>query len=108
MNIKILARVSKVKSGEIQGDFVFINKEKQVQLRRSRVLPGDVLLTKAGAILGYSAVFPEHLKEGNITSHLVTITCKECVIPEYLVPFLEVALVSCRFTVGEISLQSQN
>ena len=51
-----LIRVSNVRSGVVEGDFVFISEEKQVELKRSRVLPNDVLLTKAGAILGYSAV----------------------------------------------------
>lgn len=79
-----LLRVSNIKTGEVEGNIVFISDMKQQQLKRSTVFPGDVLLTKAGAILGYSAVFPEHLKEGNITSHLVTITCKQTINPHYL------------------------
>ena len=82
-----LIRVSNVRSGVVEGDLVFISEEKQKELKRSRVLPRDVLLTKAGAILGYSAVFPKHLQEENITSHLVTIRCKEHIIPEYLAIF---------------------
>lgn len=78
-------RVSNVSQGEISGDkLVRISPEKHKQLYRSRVLPNDVLLTKAGAILGYSAVFPEHLVEGNITSHLVTISCRDEIKPHYL------------------------
>jgi type I restriction enzyme M protein len=79
-----LLRVSNIKTGEVDGNIVFISDMKQQHLKRSAVFPGDVLLTKAGAILGYSAVFPEHLKEGNITSHLVTITCKQTINPHYL------------------------
>lgn len=79
-----LLRVSNLKTGEVEGNIVFISEEKQHQLKRSKVYPNDVLLTKAGAILGYSAVFPEHLGEGNITSHLVTITCKKNINPFYL------------------------
>ena len=79
-----LLRVSNIKTGEVEGNIAFISDVKQQQLKRSMVFPGDVLLTKAGAILGYSAVFPEHLKEGNITSHLVTITCKKTINPHYL------------------------
>lgn len=83
-----LIRVSDVKTGEIKGDnLVRISTEKHAKLKRSRVLPNDVVLTKAGAILGYSAVFPHNLKEGNITSHLVTITCKSEVNPYYLKTF---------------------
>ncbi len=81
-------RISNVKSGEIsENNLVKISLEKHAELKRSRVLPNDVLLTKAGAILGYSAVFPSYLKEGNITSHLVTITCKPEVNPHYLKTF---------------------
>lgn len=83
-----VVRVSNVKSGEIsENNLVKISPEKHAELKRSRVLPNDVLLTKAGAILGYSAVFPSYLKEGNITSHLVTITCKPEVNPHYLKTF---------------------
>ncbi len=82
-----LIRVSNVKTGELDGEFVFISEKKQEQLKRSRVLPNDVLLTKAGAILGYSAVFPSDMREGNITSHLVAITCDGKIIPEYLSVF---------------------
>ena len=81
-------RVSNVKTGEItEENLVRITVEKHLQLKRSRVLPNDVVLTKAGAILGYSAVFPSQLIEGNITSHLVTITCKPEVNPYYLKTF---------------------
>lgn len=82
-----LLRVSNIKTGEIEGDLVYISDQKQRQLKRSKVYPNDVLLTKAGAILGYSAVFPKSLKEGNITSHLVTITCKEDINPHFLSHF---------------------
>jgi type I restriction enzyme M protein len=84
-----LLRVSNLSSGEIDGNIVFISQEKHKQLKRSTVYPNDVLLTKAGAILGYSAVFPEKLKEGNITSHLVTISCKNIVNPKYLSYFFK-------------------
>ncbi len=78
-------RVSDVKTGEIPDEgLVRISPDKQRELKRSRVLPGDVILTKAGAILGYSAVFPERLVEGNITSHSVTIRCKNNINPSYL------------------------
>jgi len=83
-----LLRVSNIKTGEVEGNIVYISDEKQKQLIRSKVNPGDVLLTKAGAILGYSAVFPKELIEGNITSHLVTISCKEEIDPYYLSYFL--------------------
>lgn len=80
-----LIRVSDVKTGELVDDeLVFITPEKQEQLKRSQVLPGDVILTKAGAILGYSAVFPDRWSEANITSHSVSIRCKDIVRNRYL------------------------
>lgn len=85
-----LIRVSNCRSGFIEPDeeMVFISEKKHLQLRRSEVLPGDVLLTKAGAILGYSAVFPEQLLKGNITSHLAAIRPAEGVVSRYLSEFL--------------------
>lgn len=78
-------RVSNVRTGEISEDkLIHISEEKHRTIRRSRVFPDDVILTKAGAILGYSAVFPKHLIEGNITSHSVAITCTDEILPHYL------------------------
>lgn len=84
-----LVRVSNCRTGQVQVDdeLVFITGEKHAELIRSEVLPGDVLLTKAGS-LGYSAVFPKELKRGNITSHLASIRPTEGVEPRYLSEFL--------------------
>jgi restriction endonuclease S subunit len=85
-----LIRVSNCRSGKIfdDGDWVYISEEKHQQLIRSEVLPGDVLLTKAGHILGYAAVFPEDFEKGNITSHLASIRPSEDIIPEFLAAYL--------------------
>ena len=92
-----LLRVSNIRTGEVEGNLVYISDEKQEQLKRSKVYPNDVLLTKAGAVLGYSAVFPESLREGNITSHLVTITCRDGIDPHYLSHFF-------RSNVGQLQI----
>lgn len=84
-----LLRVSNLRTGKIAGKLVYISAEKNEKLKRSKVYPKDVVLTKAGAILGYSAVFPEDLVEGNITSHLVTISCSEEINPYYLSLFFK-------------------
>lgn len=83
-------RVSNCRTGEIRddGELVFISEEKHQQLIRSEVLPGDVLVTKAGAILGYTAVFPKELVKGNITSHLAAMRLTKNVIPQYLAWYL--------------------
>ena len=85
-----LIRVSDCRSGVIEDstDMVFISDKKHKQLARSEILPGDVLLTKAGAILGYCAVFPESLVRGNITSHLASIRPANGVSPRFLREFL--------------------
>ena len=87
-----LIRVSDVRTGKISRDgLVYITPEKQDALCRSRVLPNDVVLTKAGAILGYAAVFPDSLVEGNITSHSVLIRCQDRILPQFLAYFLRSA-----------------
>ena len=85
-----LLRVSNCRDGIIKtnDEMVFISLEKHLQLSRSEVLPNDVLLTKAGAILGYSAVFPFHLERGNITSHLVSIRPTQNIESRFLSDFL--------------------
>jgi len=88
-----VVRVSDVKTGElVDNNLVFITPKKHKQLIRSQVLPGDVILTKAGAILGYSAVFPDRWNEGNITSHSVTIRCRAELNPYYLSYYLRSTL----------------
>lgn len=84
-----LVRVSNCRTGQIQPDneLVYISAEKHSQIARSEVLPGDVLLTKAGS-LGYSVVFPKELEKGNITSHLASIRPAVNVEPQYLSAFL--------------------
>lgn len=72
----------------LDDDIVYITDEKQKQLSRSEVLPGDVLITKAGRI-GSAATIPTRLGVGNITSHLVLVRLKELCYNYYLVAYLE-------------------
>ena len=85
-----LLRVSNCRTGAIVADhdLVYISPEKHAELIRSEVMPGDVLLTKAGHILGYTAVFPDILQRGNITSHLASIRPSHEIEPAYLAEFL--------------------
>ena len=89
-----LVRVSNCRTGEIlqDGELIYITEQKHAQLSRSEVLPGDVLLTKAGHILGYAAVFPKELIKGNITSHLASIRPSPNVMPEFLAIYLSSSL----------------
>jgi type I restriction enzyme M protein len=84
-----LIRVKDIKNGSIDiNGLVYITHAKQEQLKRSRVNPGDVLVTKAGSV-GNAAVFPLELKEGNITSHLAKIELNHKEVnPYYLCTYL--------------------
>ena len=97
-----LIRVSNCRTGEIliDDELVYISEEKHQQLIRSEVLPGDVLVTKAGHILGYSAVFPESLQKGNITSHLAAIRPTKNVNSHFLSIFLTSSLGNRQNIVG--------
>jgi type I restriction enzyme, S subunit len=72
-------------------DLVYITSEKQAELRRSRVVAGNLLITIAGR-LGTAAVFPESLGEGNITGHIVGIELRPAVNPYYLAAFINSTL----------------
>jgi len=67
---------------------VYISQEKHEALIRSRIVPGNVLMTIAGSQLGKAAVFPNTFKEGNITGHIVGIEVKDDINPYYLAVFI--------------------
>jgi len=84
-----LFRVSDVQNLSINlTDIVYISPEKQRQLSRSKVIPGDILITKAGRI-GSSAVVPQTIQQANITSHLALIRLKNSIDPYFVAAFLE-------------------
>lgn len=84
-----LIRVKDIKNWRLlENDFVYISESKQKQLIRSKVNPWDIILTKAWSVWN-AVVFPEHLKEWNITSHLAKIEPKENVDPYYLALYLD-------------------
>ena len=84
-----LLRVGNVRSGHVDiNDLVFISKDKNEQLKRSEVNPGDVVVTKAGN-LGDCAIFPRFMSHGNITSHISKVRVKnEYLDPNFLVIFI--------------------
>lgn len=69
-------------------ELVWIDSAKQTELSRSEVLPGDLLVTKAGRI-GSAAVYPEDLPPGNITSHLIRARIKPPIDAFYIAEYLE-------------------
>jgi type I restriction enzyme S subunit len=68
-------------------ELVYISEEKHQEIMRSRVVPGNVLITIAGR-LGTAAVFPDSLEEGNITGHIVGIEPHQNINPFYLAAFI--------------------
>jgi len=69
---------------------VFITKQiHEGELKRSQLLPKDVLLTITGATYGISAIVPENLETGNINQHVARIRVdKNKILPEYLSLYL--------------------
>lgn len=83
-----LIRVKNVKDSQLnETGLTYITSEKQEQLKRSRVFPGDIVLTKAGSI-GNAAILPSHIKEANITSHLAKIEPGQGINSKYLCEYL--------------------
>jgi restriction endonuclease S subunit len=105
-------RVKDVLPGEIaKADLTFISQDKHQELNRSRVVPGNVLLTIAGRV-GTAAVFPADLAEGNITGHIAGIELPERTNPEYFALFLnsrfgqfQLARLAHRTTRPELNLK---
>src|SRR5437868_5843619 len=66
-------------------DVVYISRETHNgELERSRLFPGDVLLTITGVSYGKAAYVPATLGEANINQHSVRMGLKANVLPEYL------------------------
>ncbi|MEH2122822.1 restriction endonuclease subunit S [Nostoc sp.] len=74
-------------SGIFLDELKYISLEKHNELIRSRVVPGNILITIAGR-LGTAAVFPESLKEGNITGHIVGLELSKEINPHYVATFI--------------------
>jgi restriction endonuclease S subunit len=81
------------------------------ELNRSKVIPGNVLITIAGRV-GTAAVFPTTLEEGNITGHIAGIELPDDINPHYIAAFLnsqfgefQVIRLSHRTTRPEMNLR---
>jgi len=85
-------RVQNVKENEINlNNLVFISKEDHERLKRSALVPGNVVMTKTGW-LGIAAVIPRSLEECNIRADLAGIVIKQeykkTINPYYLASYL--------------------
>lgn len=83
-----------IRTGEVNdcwidgSECVFISKEDDNAIKRSRLSAGDVLLTITGACFGKSAVVPNELLPANISQHSVRIRTTGDLNPYFLVAFL--------------------
>ena len=66
----------------------YITVEKNNELKRSCLHPGDIVVTKTGVYFGKSAVIPETIPEANTIAHVGKITLKEQYNPYYVSTFL--------------------
>jgi len=87
--IKFL-RVQNIMPGYFDfSDVVFIDEKiHNTQLKRSRLVDKDVLLTITGVSYGKSAVYKSNYGEANINQHSVRMHFKDDLIPEYVSAFL--------------------
>ena len=71
-------------------DVVFIARQiHEGELKRSQLLPKDVLLTITGVTYGIAGIVPESLEVANINQHVVRIRVNQReVVPEYLALYL--------------------
>jgi type I restriction enzyme S subunit len=69
-------------------DAVFVNPPNGAEAERTRVIPGDVLLTITGSRIGRVASVPERLNGAFISQHVAILRLKAGLIPEFLSMFL--------------------
>lgn len=78
-----------VKAGWIDtSDVRYISREHHDKLPRSKLRPGDVVVTKTGVYFGNSAVIPAAFGEANTIAHVGKITLKKGFDPYYVSTFL--------------------
>lgn len=70
----------------------YVTVEKNQELRRSCLHPGDIVVTKTGVYFGKSAVIPESIAEANTIAHVGKITLK----PQYN-PYFVSTFLNCKY-----------
>lgn len=66
----------------------FIATQKNEELKRSELHPGDIVVTKTGVYFGKSAVIPNNIKMANMIAHVGKIELKDGYNPYYVSTFL--------------------
>lgn len=82
-------RTLDIKSGQVDvGSCAHLPLDVQERERGTTVVPGNILLAKTGASIGYSATVPPWLSEANICQDIVGVRLKNDVDPYFLQAFL--------------------
>ena len=70
-----LIRVKNIGWGPfLADDLKFITEEKAIEIKRSTVFPGDIVLAKTGATIGKTCIFPEKFEKAIIASSCAKIS----------------------------------
>ena len=69
-------------------DAVFVEPPDNAEADRTRVIPGDVLLTITGSEIGRVATVPDRLNGAYISQHVAILRLKAGLLPEFLSMFL--------------------
>ncbi|MDO7846283.1 restriction endonuclease subunit S [Hymenobacter sp. M29] len=84
----LFIRINNVVKGKlVLDDVVYVNAPDNAEARRTRVQPGDVLVSIT-ADLGRVAVIPEGIGEAFINQHLALLRFKQEFVPEYIAFYL--------------------
>ncbi|EPZ5493280.1 TPA: restriction endonuclease subunit S [Citrobacter freundii] len=71
-------------------DVVYIDENTHSKMDGTKVFPGDVLLNITGASLGRTLIFPENIKEANVSQHVTIVR----LLLRELAPFVHLAIRS--------------
>lgn len=86
----VFIRSQNVRDGRLNlGDAAYIAAEVHSTMRRSSVLPADVLLNITGASIGRSCVVPEDIGQANVNQHVCILRSNGRVLPGYLQTVLD-------------------
>ncbi len=89
-------RVADVTHGEgtiKTNKLIFISEQAHEKIKRSKVVPNDVVIAKTGATMGAASVIPEVIDEANIRGDLGALTVKkERCTPQYVITYINTAI----------------
>ncbi|MGL5090586.1 MAG: restriction endonuclease subunit S [Aeromonas sobria] len=71
-------------------DVVYIDENTHLKMEGTKVTPGDVLLNITGASLGRTLIFPDSIKEANVSQHVTIIR----LLIDELAPFVHLGIKS--------------